>query len=74
MINQIKARVRRLAQERACDMIERIRNEEETKRNFLTSKCAVSFSFHVVIWVVLAFDKHALDYYDRASAHIASAS
>ena len=43
MKNQIKARVRRLAHERAADMIDRIRKEEEEKRQVLESFYLVNF-------------------------------
>ena len=41
--HQIKARVRRLAHERAADMIDRIRKEEEEKRQVLESFYLVNF-------------------------------
>ena len=47
--------VRRIAQERAATEIERIRDEEETKRKVLAKKHAVRFFFiiHYTIFLIL---------------------
>ena len=42
--------VRRIAQERASAEIERIREEEETKRKVLAKKHAVSFFFFIIFF------------------------